>query len=103
MTRYKIDIPEGVKAFFLLNAANMTEENEKLARTTAGKLTYSNMKETIMRILEIMVQLEMKVRHQLLKEEVLYAGYQRGSSRRGSRGRGNRYSNKELKIENQIL
>ena len=46
----------------------MTEENEKLARTTAGKLTYSNMKETIIEFLEILAQLEMKLRHQLLKK-----------------------------------
>ena len=50
LTWYKMGLPEGVQAFFLLNAANMTEENEKLARTTAGKLTYCDMKETIMRI-----------------------------------------------------
>ena len=47
LTQYKMDLPEGVQAFFLLNAANMTEENEKLAGTTAGKLTYSDTKETI--------------------------------------------------------
>ena len=41
LTRYKMDLPEGVQVFFLLHAANMTKENEKLAGTTEGKLTYS--------------------------------------------------------------
>ena len=36
LTQYTMDLPEGVQAFLLLNDANMTEENEKLARTTAG-------------------------------------------------------------------
>ena len=31
-------LPEAVKVYFLLNAANMSEEYEKLARTTHGVL-----------------------------------------------------------------
>ena len=33
-----------------------------------------------------------EVKAPAIKEEVLYAGYRRGSSRRGGHGRGNRYS-----------
>ena len=87
-----MDLPEGVQAFFLLNPTNMTEENEKLARTTAGKLTYSNMKETIMRIFGDPGVVRDKVKAPAIKEKVFYAGYGRGSSRRGGRGRDNRYS-----------
>ena len=87
---YKMDLPEGVQAFFLLNAANMTEENEKLARTTAGKLTYSNMKETIMRIFGDPGAVGDEVKAPAIKEEVFYAGYRRGSNRRSGRGRGSR-------------
>ena len=83
LTQYKMDLPEGVQAFFLLNAANMTEENEKLARTTAGKLTYSNMKETIMRIFGDPGAVGDEVKAPAIKEEVFYAGYRRGSNRRG--------------------
>ena len=100
-----MDLPEGVQAFFLLHAANMTEENEKLARTTAGKLSYSNMKETIMRIFGDPGAVGDEVKAPAIKEEVLYAGYQRGSSRRGGRGRGNRclesMSSSNQRIENR--
>ena len=70
LTQYKMDLPEGVQAFFLLNAANMTEENEKLARTTAGKLTYSNTKETIMRIFGDPGAVGDEVKAPAIKEEV---------------------------------
>lgn len=42
-------LPEGVRAFFVLNAANLSEENEKLARATVGDLTYDNTKSIIMK------------------------------------------------------
>ena len=70
----------------------MTEENEQLVRTTVGKLTCSNMKETIMRIFEDPGAVGDEVKAPAIKEEVLYAGYRRESSRRRGRGRGNRYS-----------
>ena len=75
LTQYKMDLPEGVQTFFSLNAANMTKENEKLARITAGKLTYSNMKETIMRIFGDPGAAGDEVKAQAIKEEALYAGY----------------------------
>ena len=75
LTQYKMNLPEGVQVFFLLNAANMTKENEKLARTTAGKLTYSNMKETIMRIFGDCGAVGDEVKAPAIKEEVVYAGY----------------------------
>ena len=34
LTQYKVDLPKGAQTFFLLTATNVTEENEKLARTT---------------------------------------------------------------------
>ena len=92
LTHYKMDLLEDVQAFFSLNAANMTEENEKLARTTAGKLTYSNMKETIMRIFGDPGAVGDEVKAPAIKEEVLYTGYRRGSSRRGGPRRPNCYS-----------
>ena len=50
LVKHDMSLPEAVKAYFLLNAANMSEENEKLARTTCGVLDYTHMKNTIMKI-----------------------------------------------------
>ena len=43
-------LPEEVNAFFLLNAANVSEETEKLAQATVGDLIYDNMKTKIQNI-----------------------------------------------------
>ena len=43
-------LPEGVQAFFLLTAANVSEEMEKLARATCPAMTYNEMKKTIQKI-----------------------------------------------------
>ena len=102
LTQYKMDLTEGVQAFFSLNAANMTEENEKLARTTAGKLTYSDMKETMMRIFGDPGAVGDEVKAPATKQEVLYADYRKGSSRRGGRGRGNCYS-ESVRSSNQRI
>ena len=37
-------------SYFLLSAVNISEENEKLARTTCSVLDYTHMKNTIMKI-----------------------------------------------------
>ena len=43
-----------------------------------------------------------EVKAPAIKEEVLYAGYQRGSSRRGGRGRGN-YCSENMSSSNQRI
>ena len=50
LIKFKIDLPAGVQAFLLLNACNISEEKESLARTTCGALTYDEMKETLKKI-----------------------------------------------------
>ena len=45
--KFDVKLPEGVQAFFLLNAANVSEENERLARATCSVMNYENMKTTI--------------------------------------------------------
>ena len=50
MKKYEMSLPDPVQAFMLLNAINISEENEKLARATTAELTYANMKKQIMRI-----------------------------------------------------
>ena len=47
--RFKLELPEGVRAFFLLSAANLTHDAEKLARTTA-ELNFKDMKDKLMKI-----------------------------------------------------
>ena len=39
-----------VHAFFVLNAANVSEINEKLTRTTCAILTYTPMKDTLKKV-----------------------------------------------------
>ena len=48
--RYKLDLPTAVQAFFLLQAANLTPDLEKLVRTIAT-LVYGDMKEKIQKVL----------------------------------------------------
>ena len=48
--RHRLDLPIGVQAFFLLQAANLTLDLEKLVRATAT-LVYSDMKEKIQKVL----------------------------------------------------
>ena len=48
--RYKLDLPTNVQAFFMLQAANLTPDLEKLVRTTAI-LVYDDMKEKIQKVL----------------------------------------------------
>ena len=50
LSKLNIVLPEGVKAFFLLTAANVSEDSERLARTTCGAITFENMKECIRKI-----------------------------------------------------
>ena len=50
LIKYKIVLPEGVQCFFLLTASNISEDNEKIARTTCADLTYNAMKETIKKL-----------------------------------------------------
>ena len=85
--KYDMTLPEGVQAFFLLKAANLTVESEKLARATA-KLEYKDMREKLSRIFGDPGVLEEKGAAPEVKEEVLYTGYDRKKSGGGSRGRG---------------
>ena len=50
LSKFDVKLPEGVQCFFLLNAANVTEENERLARATSSGMTYSAMKLCLQKI-----------------------------------------------------
>ena len=49
LRQYQMQLPEGVQAFFLLKAANLNTETEKLARAVS-KLEYKDMREKLMKI-----------------------------------------------------
>ena len=49
IVKHKMELPGGAKAYFLLQAANMSEENERLTRVSA-KMEYGSMKETIQKV-----------------------------------------------------
>ena len=105
LNEYKMVLPDGVKAFFILRAANISEENDRLVCTAAGALSYEEVKDKIKKIFGNFSgddELEPPV-----KEEVMYntsyntqnnnRGYFRGrgssrgrSSSRGRGGYGNR-------------
>ena len=50
IVRFDMKLPEGVKTYFLLKAANMSAEYDKLARTTVKELNYAEMKGKVMKI-----------------------------------------------------
>ena len=47
--RFKLDLPTGVQAFFLLQAANLSSDLEKLVRATA-RLEYLDMKDKLQKV-----------------------------------------------------
>ena len=46
----KMELPEGVLAYYLLKCANLTEEQQNICRATCDKLTFEEMKEKIERV-----------------------------------------------------
>ena len=47
---HDMELPDGVLAYYLLDCANLPEEQVSLCRATCDKLTYSNMKSQIERV-----------------------------------------------------
>ena len=90
---HDMTLPEGIRAFFVLNAANLPDDMEKLARATTDDLTYKNMKIQIKKICGTTVGSGEDESAPPLKDEVLFGyGRNRGRSNnrynRGGRGRG---------------
>ena len=89
LKRNKLELPSGVQAFFLLKAANLTAELEKLARVTA-KLEYDDMRDKLMKIFGDPGVLDKRGNVPEVKEEVFYGhGYDKGRGRSGRGFRGN--------------
>ena len=49
LSDYEVKLPTGVQAFFLLQALNVSDENERLVRATISVMTYEEMKATILK------------------------------------------------------
>ena len=102
--KYEMTLPDGAKAYFLLQAANLTEVNERLDRTTAS-LNYESMKAQIQKVFGETIGNSLGTLP-VIEEEVKYTrGYQggrmsrgRGRARRG-RGQFQRRTSKKPKLE----
>jgi len=97
LTQYDMKLPEGIRAFFVLNACNLKDEMEKLARATVSELTYEAMIHQIKKICGTSVannDTEDESEAPPLKEDLLFGSYDRrrnhGYGYRGRRGRGGR-------------
>ena len=91
VTEFKMVLPEGVQAFFLLVASNLSSEMEKLVRVTVTELTYENMRGQIKKIFGSNCGGDDSTLSLPVKDECLF-GYSRGGyGYRGGRGRFNRW------------
>ena len=72
LEEFQMVLPEGVKAYYLLAAANISVEDEKLARATVGELTYENMQARILNIYSGPTVLQ-DIEVPPVKEEVFYS------------------------------
>ena len=50
VAEFKMVLPDGVKAFFILRAANISADNNRLVRTTAGELSYAQVKDKLKKV-----------------------------------------------------
>ena len=69
LQKFGITFPNGVQSFFALNAANLSEENEKLLRTTCLSLNDATIKEILKKVFSDVSSLEHK-NVPAVKEEV---------------------------------
>ena len=91
MKKFDMKLPEAVAAFMLLNAVNISEENERLARATLSKITYDEMKSKIMRIFAESGEDDEKAPEIKLEISDVYNSRSgNNSNNRGNHGRSNR-------------
>ena len=96
LSAFNIELPEGVQAFFLLTAANISEDYDRLAMATVKEMTYQEMKITILKIFNDTsggnnsVEPAPSIKTEPVFKATHDAGYRGGyrGSYRGSRGRG---------------
>ena len=96
LVKLEMKLPEGAQCFFLLHAANVTEENERLAQATCTDMTYKGMKCVLQRIFGDPDAGSNQDGVPEVKNEVLLAGrgnssnYRKYGSRRGGKNFNNR-------------
>jgi len=117
--KHKLDLVDGVKGYFLLVAANLTSEHERLVRATA-KLEFDDIKEKLQRVFgefgdTLAADGTQEGSMPVKTEESLYTNnyYRRnnrgrgrgGSSYRGGRGRGgsNRSDSNPKNVDGEIM
>jgi hypothetical protein len=88
VTTYDIKLPQGVQSFFVLTAANISEENERLARVSCAELKYQNMKETLLKIFSDPAATTDDEKAPAVKMEPVFKVAHRGASTGVYRGRG---------------
>ena len=84
--KHELDFDDGILAYFLLTAANLTEDHERLVRATS-KLTFNDMKDKLQKVFGELDGKEGEMMESKLsvKEDCFYANNQ---SRGQGRGRG---------------
>ena len=71
LVEYDINLPDAVRAYRVLESANIPKDKGELARATLTKLTYDNMKKQLLKIFDSVISPDKKVP---IKEEDVYYG-----------------------------
>ena len=85
---YDVKLPVGVQSFFVLTAANISDDNERLARVSCPELTYASMRDTLLKIFSDPASTAQDEKVPAVKAEPVYKVTHRGAYRGGATGRG---------------
>ena len=87
LVEYDIDLPDAVKAYRLLDSANIPKDKGELARATLTKLTYDNMKKQLLKIFDSVITTDKKT--PIKEEDAFYEEgeiYYEESGSKGNKG-----------------
>ena len=79
VTKYKLKFEDGILAYFLLAAANISEDHERLVRATSS-LTFEDMKDKLQKVFGEF-ESDREGGPLPIKEDCLYTGHNRGRGR----------------------
>ena len=88
LQKFGMTLFNGVLFFFVLNAVNLSEENEKLSRTTCVSLNYATMKETLKKCFLMYPHWKTNVPAVKKEVETIDFHYYRNTKEKKSYGRG---------------
>ena len=87
---FKITVPDSLKAYFLIKAANLNDEHERLVRATA-KMEFEDMKQQLQKVFgQYCDKEEIQEGALPIKEECLYGAYGQQKTFRGGYDRRNK-------------